>query len=94
MTLEEFTKFTKYLEESEALRRAGCKFKDEYCTDYPSEPIGADNPYYCCSSCGRSDPQINGRLDGHHDFCEWAKKKKDDISKMIDYFQYCDPDQR
>lgn len=46
---------------------------------YPTEPIGGGNPYYCCASCGRSDPQINGRLDGHYDFCEWAKNKRKEL---------------
>jgi len=50
--------------------------KEEYYTDYPTRPIGGGNPYYCCASCGRSDPQINGSLDGHSDSCEWVVAKK------------------
>ena len=39
--------------------------------DYPTEPIGGSNPNYKCASCGMSVPEINGRLEGHLDFCEW-----------------------
>lgn len=44
--------------------------------DYPTKPIGGSNPYYCCTYCEKSDPSINGRLDGHYDDCVWAKAKK------------------
>jgi hypothetical protein len=43
----------------------------KYWHDYPNEPIGGGNPYYMCSDCGISDPQINGRLRGHRSDCEW-----------------------
>jgi hypothetical protein len=46
----------------------------EYRTDYPSEPIGGDNPYYCCSYCKVSDPQINGIVENHASWCTWRKK--------------------
>jgi hypothetical protein len=36
--------------------------------DYENEPIGGSNPYYRCVHCGISDPQINGRLEGHADY--------------------------
>lgn len=39
--------------------------------DYPKEPIGGSNPYWMCSHCGRSDPQINGRLEGHSSHCQF-----------------------
>jgi hypothetical protein len=48
----------------------------EYRSDYPNEPIGGDNPYYCCSYCKVSDPAINGRLDGHGDWCEWRIREE------------------
>lgn len=58
---------------------------NEYRTDYPSEPIGGGNPYYCCSFCKISDPQINGRLEGHDKYCTWRvaqeSKLKFDSSK-------------
>lgn len=41
----------------------------KYYTNYPTEPIGGDNPYYRCASCGVSVPQANGDLNGHYDFC-------------------------
>lgn len=51
----------------------------KYYTNYPKEPIGSGNPYYRCSFCGVSDPQINGNLNGHLDDCEWATKEKQKI---------------
>jgi hypothetical protein len=47
---------------------------------YPNEPIGNGNPYYCCCSCGRSDPEINGRLSGHYDWCKWAIEKRKELN--------------
>ena len=57
---------------------------DLYNSEYPKEPIGGGNPYYKCSSCGASDPQINGMLEGHFDNCEWAYEKKKELA--IKYF--------
>jgi len=42
-----------------------------YRSDYPNEPIGGGNPYYRCKACKISDPQINGRLEGHSSTCSW-----------------------
>lgn len=53
----------------------------QYYFDYPSEPIGGKNPYYRCSSCKRSQPEINGKLDGHMDHCKWMQKKKRELKK-------------
>ena len=39
--------------------------------DYPKYPIGKGNPYWRCSACGISDPQINGRIEGHLESCSW-----------------------
>jgi hypothetical protein len=39
--------------------------------DYTNEPIGGGNPYYQCSHCKRSDPEINGRLEGHEPWCPY-----------------------
>jgi hypothetical protein len=41
------------------------KEEEKYYDDYPSEPIGGNNPYYKCSLCGISAPQINGEIKGH-----------------------------
>ena len=49
-----------------------------YC-DYPKEPIGRGNPYWACSSCGRADPGINGRLEGHAEDCSWRIAKTEEI---------------
>jgi hypothetical protein len=37
--------------------------------DYPTKRIGRGNPYYKCSHCGRSDPEIS--YTGHHKGCKW-----------------------
>jgi len=50
--------------------------KDDYRSDYPNEPIGDGNQYYRCIFCKISDPQINGRLDGHSTSCEWRIKEE------------------
>lgn len=47
-----------------------------YYSDYPTKPIGGGNPYYCCVCCEISEPQINGRLEGHLNFCEYRIKKE------------------
>lgn len=45
-----------------------------YYNDYDNQPIGGGNPYYQCSSCGVSDPQINGTLTGHSRSCKYRLK--------------------
>lgn len=52
----------------------------KYYCDYPTVKIGGGNPYYKCASCGRSDPEINGRLEGHEDDCEWVLNKKKELN--------------
>ena len=47
-----------------------------YYSDYPNEPIGGGNPYYCCSHCKVSDPQINGKIENHRDWCEYRIEKE------------------
>lgn len=42
-----------------------------YYTDYPTEPISDDNPYWRCVYCKVSMPEINGRLDRHGDWCAY-----------------------
>lgn len=51
---------------------------EDYNYDYPREPIGGGNPYWRCSSCKRSDPQINGRISGHHSYCEWRHNQNNE----------------
>lgn len=41
--------------------------------NYPNEPIGGGNPYWRCSSCKRSDPEINGQLTRHLENCDFRK---------------------
>jgi len=44
----------------------------KYRSDYPKVPTSDnDNPYYMCAFCERSDPQINGDIDGHTESCAW-----------------------
>ena len=54
-----------------------------YYSDYPSKPIGRGNPYWQCSSCLVSDPEINGRIEGHHIWCEWRKKKEIELGLFL-----------
>jgi len=55
----------------------------EYDNNYPTEPIGGDNPYYCCLCCKRSSPEINGRLKGHAKNCKYRVEKELAIAKEI-----------
>jgi len=41
--------------------------------DYDNKPIGGDNPYYECSCCGISDPQINSYLFNHSEYCDYRE---------------------
>jgi len=49
--------------------------EEEYYTDYPTEPIGGGNPYYRCSHCKMSVPEINGYLERHAEWCEYRINK-------------------
>lgn len=49
---------------------------EKYYTDYPTEPSGGGNPYYRCIFCKITDPQINGRLNGHSETCAYRKKEE------------------
>lgn len=49
---------------------------EEYICNYPTSPIGGGNPYYKCSACGISDPQINGKLENHDPGCTWVRDYK------------------
>lgn len=52
-----------------------------YYSDYEKEPIGEPNPYYRCIYCKRSDPEINGRLEGHSDDCTYRILKESEIQE-------------
>ncbi len=47
------------------------ELQERYYCDYPKEPIGGDNPYCRCFYCKRSDPQINGKIKNHAEWCEY-----------------------
>ena len=47
-----------------------------YFSDYLNEPIGGGNPYYRCVHCKRSDPEINGRIEGHERHCTYRQAKE------------------
>lgn len=46
-----------------------------YISDFQTEAIGGDNPYYKCSYCSISVPQINGNLLNHSQHCLFRKEK-------------------
>lgn len=56
--------------------------RKNYRSDYPNEPMGHGNPYWCCSDCKRSDPEINGEIEGHEEWCRWRKEQEDVNSKF------------
>lgn len=58
---------------------------DQYFHDYENEPIGGDNPYYRCVHCHRTDPQINGQLEGHSPDCLYRLAKE----RGVDYPIQC-----
>jgi predicted nucleic acid-binding Zn-ribbon protein len=59
---------------------------DEYITGYPTKPIGGGNPYHMCACCGRSEPEINGRIEGHLPDCSWRleKEKATDSAGLVE----------
>lgn len=50
----------------------------KYYFDFPTEPIGGENPYYRCVYCKRSVPEINGDLKKHSEFCKYRIEKDSD----------------
>lgn len=48
---------------------------------YPKKKIGKGNPYYCCASCGISDPEINGNLKNHLPSCSYRLSKENTAIK-------------
>lgn len=48
--------------------------KAPFWAGYNREPVGNDNPYYMCVGCKKTDPEINGDIDNHHDDCTEVKQ--------------------
>lgn len=44
------------------------------------EPIGGGNPYRCCVYCKRSEPEINGRIEGHDPWCKYRLSHEHEAS--------------
>ena len=59
--------------------RSTNEMTEKYYNDYPKEPIGGGNPYYCCSYCKISDPQINGEIKNHAEWCDYRIKKLEQL---------------
>lgn len=55
------------------------EIEEKYYTDYPKKPIGGRNPYYCCSYCKKSDPEINGQIKNHAEWCEYRIQKENEL---------------
>lgn len=57
--------------------------------EYPNEPIGNGNPYYRCSHCHVSDPQINMSNDNHSKSCEWvrAQYKLEQLKSQLNNYE-------
>lgn len=57
----------------------------EWYEDFPTVEIGGGNPYYKCAHCGVSVPEINYKLKGHLDFCEYRieKERELELLKML-----------
>lgn len=51
--------------------------KRDACWGYDTEPMGGGNPYRACTGCGRTDPEINGRISGHGSGCTQMEQKAD-----------------
>lgn len=45
--------------------------------DFPTEPIGGKNPYYRCSLCKLSVPEINGEVEAHLVDCDYRMFKQE-----------------
>lgn len=58
-----------------------------YHCDYENEPIGGGNPYYRCVHCQISDPQINGRIEGHCPTCFYRQCKEKGLDYQREYYK-------
>lgn len=48
--------------------------KAPFWSAYNKEPVGGNNAYYRCVGCHKTDPEINGDVDNHHDDCTEVKQ--------------------
>jgi hypothetical protein len=70
----------------------------QYPEHYPNEPIGGGNPYWRCTYCGKSDPQISIDRDkgnqGHYGNCAWAEMREHiaTLKKKRSYWLEIDPE--
>jgi len=51
------------------------KYPDNWFADFPTKKIGRGNPYYQCIHCKRAVPEINYRLEGHDEWCQYRIDK-------------------
>jgi len=57
-----------------------------YHSDYDSVPTDEpSNPYYCCVHCHITDPQINGEIEGHAEWCDYRIKKEAEFKLLGHY---------
>ena len=56
------------------------EFIQTWFEDFPKEPIGGGNPYWMCCYCNRAVPEINYRLEGHADWCQYRIDKEKEIT--------------
>lgn len=60
--------------------------------NYPKKDIPG-NPYKGCSFCGKTDPEINGELTNHSEWCEYRIKREQEqkvnlLETEIDLLKY------
>lgn len=54
-----------------------------YFSDYPTVRIGGGNPYHECANCHISDPEINGMLNRHSEYCEYRIRKEKELADIF-----------
>jgi len=47
-----------------------------YNDSYPKKRIGKGNPYMMCALCKKSEPEINGDVRNHAEWCSWRKQQE------------------
>jgi hypothetical protein len=50
-----------------------------YDDDYPKSRIGGNNPYMKCTECGVSQPEINGNIYNHEEWCSYRIRKVSEL---------------